>query len=182
MSTLAARFAAKVDKNGPLPKTCPELGRCHVWTGARTRGGYGHIVSGSRLDGSRRYLRAPRVALQLAGRPLRKGMRALHRCDNTWCVNIDHIYEGTQADNVADMIRRERCNPNLVPAWRALKAHPEKRPHGLQHHFTKISEKTVQRIRALRRAGKTLSSIALTCGISTSQARRIASGLQRRLG
>lgn len=176
ISTLAERFATKVDKNGPIPKACPQRGPCHVWTGARTRGGYGHIVIGSRLDGSRKYLRAPRAALLLSGRPLRPGKRALHHCDNAWCVNPDHIYEGTQADNVADMVRRGRCNPNTAPAQRALRLHPEKRPHGSRHHRAKLTEASVRKIRALKRSGHTLVHIAALYGISFSQAGRVASG------
>lgn len=31
---------------------------------------------------------------------------ALHRCDNAWCVNPAHIYDGTQQQNMDDRMKR----------------------------------------------------------------------------
>jgi hypothetical protein len=59
LGTLAERFARKVDENGPMPEACPELGRCHLWTGARKSNGYGNIS----VDG--RMVTAARVAFFL---------------------------------------------------------------------------------------------------------------------
>lgn len=35
-------------------------------------------------------------------------LHALHRCDNTWCINPDHIYAGTQLQNIVDRDTRKR--------------------------------------------------------------------------
>ena len=43
------------------------------------------------------------------GRRLRKDERALHRCDNPICCNGRHIFNGTQADNIADMFAKGRA-------------------------------------------------------------------------
>jgi hypothetical protein len=40
------------------------------------------------------------------GRPIRPGYYALHTCDHSLCVNPDHLYEGTQSDNLNDVIQR----------------------------------------------------------------------------
>ena len=36
---------------------------------------------------------------------------ARHTCDNTLCINLDHVIPGTVAQNVDDKVRRGRCNP-----------------------------------------------------------------------
>jgi hypothetical protein len=51
--------------------------------------------------------RVNRVALeQKLGRPLLPGMQALHTCDNPPCRNPEHLYEGTQKQNIADVLAR----------------------------------------------------------------------------
>ena len=50
-----------------------------------------------------------RVAWVLSrGRPIPKGKKVLHRCDRMKCVEPRHLFLGTQADNVADMVRKGR--------------------------------------------------------------------------
>jgi len=102
--TLAERFAAKVNRDGPIPSHRPELGPCHIWTGAR-QGKYGAIRLGKR--GSK-VKRAHVVAFFLAhGRwpdPC-----ALHHCDVPLCANVAHVFEGTKLANVRDMIAKGRA-------------------------------------------------------------------------
>lgn len=64
--------------------------------------GYGQI----RVDGES--LRATRVSLQLAGRPIADGMYACHTCDVPLCVNPDHLFEGTQTQNLQDASKKGR--------------------------------------------------------------------------
>ncbi len=77
---------------------------CWPWQKA-TRGGYGvfHPTKGETVT-------AHRFALELAiGRPLHDGMQARHLvCDNPPCCNPAHLAEGTNADNVADMVSKSR--------------------------------------------------------------------------
>ena len=77
---------------------------CIEWTGTRTRGGYGSI----KVDGAMR--RVPRVAWALAHGPIPEGMHVLHKCDNPPCCNVEHLFLGTNADNIADRIAKRR-NP-----------------------------------------------------------------------
>lgn len=94
------RFYAKVDRNGPVPAHRPELGPCHVWT-ASLRRGYGQV----RFAGKHRL--AHRVAFYLANGRWPEP-ECCHHCDNSRCVNAEHLFEGTRTTNSADMVSKGR--------------------------------------------------------------------------
>ena len=80
---------------------------CWEWDGAKDKDGYG------RLRWRWKEMRA-HVAAWLAWRgKVPKDSCVLHTCDNPSCVNPDHLWLGTQGDNVADRHAkgRTRCNP-----------------------------------------------------------------------
>lgn len=55
--------------------------------------------------------RAHRVALEIRlGRKLLPGLVACHTCDVDNCVNPDHLWEGTQEDNLKDMRDKSRAS------------------------------------------------------------------------
>lgn len=95
---LAVRFEDKIDRRaGP--------NACHPWTASINGAGYGQISTGGRAgrpDG------AHRVAWMLANGPIPDGMLVLHRCDNKLCVNADHLFIGTQKENLDDMDSKGR--------------------------------------------------------------------------
>jgi len=98
------RFWEKVDKNGPMHPYKPELGCCWIWTGATMPRGYGNfgISKGNPIY-------AHRYAWELANGPVPPGLFVLHGCDVPGCVRADgHLRVGTQLDNVADMMSRQR--------------------------------------------------------------------------
>lgn len=78
---------------------------CWPWNGCTNDKGYGILRSSGRAN-SEEY-KAHRVAYWLHyGRwPT---LRILHRCDNRPCVNWNHLYEGTQAENTDDRDTRGR--------------------------------------------------------------------------
>lgn len=75
---------------------------CIEWTGYKTDLGYGMIGISKKIEP------AYRVAFALRNGPIPDGLDVLHRCDNPPCINPDHLFLGTQRDNVADMVTKQR--------------------------------------------------------------------------
>lgn len=94
---LSERFWPKVQRAGPA--------ECWGWTGATNGVGYGKLQSGRRGEPA---LYAHRVAYKLAYGDVPDGLFVLHRCDNPSCVNPQHLFLGTNLDNVRDMTRKGR--------------------------------------------------------------------------
>jgi hypothetical protein len=97
---LDIKFWLQVDKNGP---THPELGQCWMFKNAKGgRFNYGYVWHDKRLH------RANRVSWKVHKGEIPSGMSVLHKCDLPYCVNPDHLFLGTQADNIKDMINKGR--------------------------------------------------------------------------
>lgn len=75
---------------------------CWLWTASCTSHGYGQIMIAGRM------MRAHRVAWLLTYGAIPDGLVVRHKCDNAPCCNPNHLEIGTQLDNVADMLGRER--------------------------------------------------------------------------
>jgi len=74
---------------------------CWLWEGTRhTADHYGQFQVGSRR------VLAHRVAYQLVHGPTNK--QVCHACDVTLCCNPSHLFEGSQGDNILDMVQKGR--------------------------------------------------------------------------
>jgi len=95
---LDERFWEKVGQSGPT--------ECWPWLAGKIPDGYGVIRDDAANGGN--VLRAHCVAWELTHGPIPKGLCVLHHCDNPACCNPKHLYLGTKADNVFDMLTRGR--------------------------------------------------------------------------
>ncbi|MFD8144760.1 HNH endonuclease [Streptomyces sp. NPDC059708] len=135
--TLADRFWAKVDRNGP--------GDCWLWTAATNEHGYGVMRPTGQRSGPT--VKAHRVSLTLSGVDV-EGFVVLHACDNPPCVNPAHLSVGTKADNSADMVSRDR------------------HARGSRSGTSKLTEQQVLEIRARCAAGELHRALAVEYGVS----------------
>lgn len=114
---------------------------CFVWCGALDNKGYGVINIGGGLA-----RKAHRVSWSVFRGPIPPGMNVLHRCDMPCCINPDHLFLGTQADNVADMIAKGR-DRKAVGDNHSSRLYPELR-RGENHSRARLSEKDILAIRS----------------------------------
>ncbi len=137
---IADRFWPRVDKSGA----------CWIWTGARTHGGYGVIREPGRAG---RLVRAHRQSFEWAFGPIAAGAVVCHRCDNPSCVNPDHLFVGTQTDNMRDASAKGRAKGGTPP--------------GGTHHRAKLTQAKAGEIRArYARGGVGLAPLAAEYGVS----------------
>src|SRR5256885_12334914 len=92
----------------------PKTG-CLLWTASRNANGYGHVF----------WRNAPQLAHRAAWvarhGPIPKGLLVCHRCDVRTCINPDHLFLGTQKDNMADRTAKLGHQPRAQEG-------PERRP------------------------------------------------------
>lgn len=88
------RLEAKLKKSGS----------CLLWTGAKSKNGYGNIwIAGKNVP-------AHRAAWELEYGKIPVGKLIRHSCDTPLCCNVAHMSLGTNQDNKNDAVARGRHN------------------------------------------------------------------------
>lgn len=86
---------------------------CWNWIAATaSEGRYGCFRYGKTMK------QAHRIAWMLHSGKYPHGICVLHKCDNTLCVNPNHLFTGTQRDNVRDMHKKGRNADSSRPGER----------------------------------------------------------------
>jgi len=185
------RFWSKVDKNGPLPdQSNPHyagLDRCWVWTAGKRHDGYGQCWVGNKTRTTHRtaweITNGP-VPINISGAPT----YILHRCDVPTCCNPDHLWIGTQKDNMDDMANKgrkaiitgddhhSRRHPERLSRGdnHRSRLHPETILKGEKHGHAKITDAQAVAIRTMYvRGGLTQAAIGAMFGICHSSVSQI---------
>jgi len=100
-----------------FPQIVPCLNGCWIWNGITNRGGYGiiELIHNGKLE---QY--AHRISWILHRGEIPESLQVLHHCDNPPCVNPDHLFIGTNLDNIRDKTEKGRNNAVRIRRRRAL--------------------------------------------------------------
>lgn len=126
---------------------------CWEWQGAKDKNnkGYGRFS----VDG--REIKAHRFSFLLVNKTIPEGKIIRHVCDNTFCVNPNHLLLGTTKQNSQDMHERNR--------WCDRK--------GDKHPLAKLDADKVIEIRRMCNLGYSESFVAESFGVSRGQIYKI---------
>ncbi len=136
MNNVKQRFESKYDV---IP-----FHDCYEWNAAKCSKGYGWIFN----NGPKR---AHRVSYELYKGKIPKQLQVLHTCDNPGCVRPEHLFLGTNKNNIEDKVNKNRQSK------------------GSQRYSAKLNEKDIPIIKSDYETGKyTHRSLAIkynvTCG------------------
>lgn len=137
--TLEERFWGKVVKTAD----------CWIWVSTLSPKGYGVF----NLDQSKRrcgpsQIRAHRMSYILAKGAIPDGLLVCHSCDNPRCVRPEHLFIGTNKDNMDDRNNKGRHTK------------------GESHHSAKLTAEIVLEMRRRHAAGESSASLSRQFGVA----------------
>jgi len=114
--------------------------------------------------GHKKHKKAHRLAAILSGMKIPKGREVCHKCDNRACCNPEHLFVGTQAENMADMVSKRRHK------------------FGEKHYRVRMSRIQVLALKRLSSAGWRQRTLAIFFGICQPHVSKIINSKVRNIG
>ncbi len=133
------RFLSRVDQRPDSE------GGCWLWIGGRWNHGYGYFKIGDIM------LSAHRLSYELFVATIPAAHVVCHRCDTPLCVNPDHLWTGTQGENIADCVGKGRSTA------------------GERNAGAVLTDRDVRDIRVRRANGEGRKALAGAYGVSGRQ-------------
>lgn len=145
-----------IDKFESMVVRIPESG-CWIFMGSDTNQ-YGHVrfIYGGKRTGAHRWSYEKHVGSA-------EGKSILHHCDVPSCVNPNHLFAGTQADNMKDKAKKGRCADR----------------HNEKHPLCRITNEQILEMRALRKEGWKQKDLAAKFEVGQDYVSRITNGKGR---
>lgn len=128
--------------------------KCWEFNGAKDSKGYGLLRINKTM------FKAHRVSYEEFVGTIPEELFVLHKCDNRKCVNPDHLFLGTHADNMLDMVIKGRSYRHI----------------GSKHHQAKLTESDIHFIRQSLLDGELCSEIAKLYSVSRTTISSIKRG------
>lgn len=129
---------------------------CWIWQGGKNKDGYGTITSSTEYGIYSSRL-AHRISYWLTYGDYDTKLKVCHECDNPSCVNPNHLFLGTQKDNMVDMVNKNR---NFAITK------PESQIRGEEVHCAKLTMDKAREIRKIYKEGATLDELAQVYNVS----------------
>lgn len=145
---------------------------CWIWVGSLTRKGYGHFRVGDKLQSTHR------ISYNIHVGAVPKGLFVLHKCDVRNCIRAEHLFLGTNQDNMDDMVKKKRYFTGVTdnaPKPPVLNLHNV--PAGEKTYNAKLTEWDVRAIHRLYKdEGWSQSKLAKQFCVGQMQVCRILRG------